>query len=411
MSIERSPQGKHHRAVDTPTLFLSAGEVSGDQYGGQLAQALRARRPDARLIGWGGDHMARAGVEIMADLTACSAVGVSEQLPAVVPVARALRRARAFLAEQRPDLIILIDYQGANMALARAARQLGIPTAYFIAPQEWIWGFRGGLAKVAGQVDLVLSIFHREAEAYRQAGATVAYVGHPLLDRLPPETERSRLGAKLGLDPTAPTIALFPGSRRQEVRKLLRIQLAAAERIAAEMPDACFVLPIAAPHLEPEIARGLAAFPRLRVVVVRDEAGIALLRLADVALAASGTVTLEAAIVGTPVVALYRVSPLTSFIARRLLRTRYVTLPNIVADAPVIPELLQGEARPDRVASKALELLNDPRERARMMGAMSGVRAALGEPGATSRAAQEALALAGLLPTPDGSRMADLARK
>jgi lipid-A-disaccharide synthase len=168
--------------TDRPTIFLSAGEVSGDLHGAHLARAIRAACPEVRLVGLGGPRMADAGVEILADVTAHSAIGLTEQIPHVLPVAKAFKAAGAALAELRPKAVVLIDYQGANMGLAKTARGLGLKTIYYITPQEWLWGFKRGPAKVAAGVDHLLAVFAKEADVYREAGGRVTFVGHPLLD-------------------------------------------------------------------------------------------------------------------------------------------------------------------------------------------------------------------------------------
>jgi lipid-A-disaccharide synthase len=366
------------------TLFLSAGEVSGDMHGAHLARALKAMRPDVRLIGVGGPHMAAAGVEILADVIAHSAVGLTENLPHVVPVMKAFKQAKATLAALRPDAVVLIDYQGANMDLAKSARKLGLKTVYYITPQEWLWGFKRGPAQVASGVDHLLCVFAREAEVYRAAGGRVTYVGHPLIDILANDP--------LPPFPVAggPVIALLPGSRPQEVRSLLPIFLGAAAHILQALPETRVLLPVASGHLRDEVCARVAE-SGLPIMVVEGQAQ-SVLRAADVAVAASGTVTLEAAILGVPCVAAYQVSKLTAFLAKRLLKVRHVTLPNIVAGKAVIPELLQDDANPEALSRAVLRLLGDAHARAAMKRDMAEVREQLGAPGAIARAAAAILA-------------------
>jgi len=371
----------------TPTIFLSAGEVSGDMHAARLASALRSRLPDVRLLGIGSHRMREAGVEILADVTPHAAVGLLEHLPGLRPIARAFAKARARLEEVRPDLVVLVDYQGANMELARHARKLGLRTAYYIAPQEWIWGLKGGPAKVAAVSDVILSVFKPEAEAYRAAGARVIEVGHPLLDMVPPPRERGRLAAELGLVQGDPVLSLFPGSRRMEVDRLLPPMLEAAALLQAEIPALRVVLPVASPGLAERIGQGLLEAPAARIQVVHDVSGMGVMQLSDVVLAASGTAVLEAAVVGAPVVAAYKVGLLAAWVGRRLLRTPYVTLPNILTGEAIVPELLQEQARGRQMFETALPLFQDPRRRVRMLQQLGVVRTRLGEAGAVERAA------------------------
>ena len=367
----------------SPLIFLSAGEVSGDLHGAALVTKLRELRPGLRFMGVGGPRMAAAGVTLVADVTSRSAVGLTENLPHVRAVATAFKDAEAAIFATRPAVVVLIDYQGANVRLAGRARALGVRTAYYILPQEWLWGLPGGARKVARAADRLIAVFQEEAKAYQAAGGRVDYVGHPLLDLL----SEVELGPRLG----DPFVALLPGSRPQEVRRLLGPFLGAARAILAARPGARFILPVPAPALEAEVRAAVAAsgLP----VEVTTEGGPGTWAGADVAIAASGTVTLEAAILGVPCVAAYRVSGLTALLARLLLRVRHVTLPNIVAGKAVVPELLQDEARAERIAQEALRLLDDP---AAIRAGYAEVRARLGEGGAVGRAAAIVLDVAGL---------------
>lgn len=374
-----------------PTVFLSAGEVSGDLHAARLFSALKERRAD--LVAWGvGSHRMRTeGVEVRWDVTRYSAVGLLEHLPGVRPIAKVMAEVRRALTAERPDVVVLVDYQGMNMQIARVAKALGIPTVYYISPQEWIWGLPGGCRKVAEVSDEILAIFEKEAEAYRKAGANVTFVGHPLLDMVPPD-ERGALAHRLGVDVAEPIVALFPGSRRMELSRLLPPMLEACERMLATNPRLQFLLPVASPDLAELVARLRAKCPGVAVKVIPDVSGMALMRLADVVLAASGTVVLEAAVVGTPVVAAYKIGGVAAFVAKRLMRGAHVTLPNIVMDEGIVPELLQGEANAQRMAEEVLRLLQSPGDRARMISRLAAVRARLGAPGAVGRAADRIVA-------------------
>lgn len=388
--------------MTAPVLFLAAGEVSGDVHGAALARALQARCPEIRLIGWGSHRMAEAGVALEADLVPHAAVGLTENLGSVLPSWRALRAARRRLAQVRPAAVVLIDFQGANMALARIARGLGLPTVYYISPQEWIWGLASGPRKVAEAVDEILAIFGREAEVYRGAGGRVTFVGHPLLDMQPDAARVAEIRRRFPGE--GRVLGLFPGSRAQEVSRLLPPFLEAAAVLQQRVPDLGVVLPVAAPHVMALVDEALAAsgwqvseLPGLRKVMRLDGvSGMAVMGACDALLAASGTVTLEATVMRVPVVAAYRVSGLTAFAARRLLRIPYVTLPNIVAQRAIIPELLQEAVTPAALADAVEPLLREGPERLAHLAGLEAVAAQLGERGAVGRAAERILLRAGL---------------
>ncbi len=367
-------------------LFLSAGEVSGDVHGSGLARALGERLPGVELVGWGSSRMAAAGVRILEDLVPLAAVGLTENLAVLRPASRALARARAYLSSQRPDAVVLIDYQGANMQLARTARRLGIPSFYYISPQEWIWGLKGGPRRVARSVDTILAVFEREAEVYRQAGGDVRFVGHPLLDQVPDPARVQDLRRRLGFAASDMVLGLFPGSRDPEIRSLLEPMIEAAELARLRNPALRIVLPVASSHFADRIAATVGQ--RSYIHRIEDASGMEVLALCTAALAASGTITLEAAICGTPVVAAYRVSAITALLARRLLKIPYVTLPNIVAARGIIPELLQGEASPLAMAAAIEPLLREGPPRQSQLEGLAAVRAQLGESGAAERAAE-----------------------
>jgi lipid-A-disaccharide synthase len=368
-----------------PKVFLSAGEVSGDRYAAALAGALQRMAPGVEVRGVGGPHMAAQGVMLVDDVTPVSAVGLLEQLPAVMPVLRALGSARRVLADWRPDVVVLVDFQGANLHLARAARELGIPTAYWILPQAWLWGLPGELARVARAVDHMIAVLPPEAEAYRAAGGSVVHVGHPLLDTLPPLPPRP--------SSPGPLVALLPGSRDAEVRALLPAFLGAAARLALTREAVRFVLPVAGDHLAPTVRAAVAACAA-PISLLEGDAAPAWAH-ADVALVASGTAVLEAACRDVPCVAAYRVSWLTAWLARRMLRVRHVTLPNILLGRGLVPECLQGDARPARLAAELEALLADPARREAQRAGFAEVRASLGAPGGVAAAARVVLAAAG----------------
>jgi lipid-A-disaccharide synthase len=364
--------------------MLVAGEASGDLHGAALCRALRERAPDARLFGMGGARMAAAGMDVLEDVTARASVGTTEAASGVLPLYRAYRRLGARLAgPERPDALVLIDFPEFNLRLARTARRHGVPVVYFIPPQIWAW--RGGRIRAMRRLlSLVLAVFPFEPPLYRRAGVPVAYVGHPLVDALAGAPTRAAARARLGVTGDAPVIGLLPGSRRAEIERLLPVMRDASARILARRPDARVVLALA-PTVDAAVVRqilgGAAA-----VAVARDAAHD-VMRAADVVLATSGTVTLEAALLGAPMVVCYRVSRSTALMIRALVRVPWMCLVNIVLGREVVPELFQRQVTADRVAGEALRLLDDARAREAQRAAFRELAGRLGDPGVGARAA------------------------
>lgn len=374
--------------MSPPRIFLSAGEPSGDLHGARVADALRRRWPNAELYGLGGDRMAAAGVRLLAHVDQLAVMGFVEvlrHLPYFIDLMRTVKRT---LGERRPDLVLPIDYPGFNLRLARHATEQSIPVLYYIAPQVWAW-HRSRMKQLARNTDRLAVILPFETELFREAGANASFVGHPLLDQPAPVTARETFLGELGLDATRPVLALFPGSRAQEVERQLATFLGAADAVRARMPH---VQPVLAESAAvPAGSYGSTQYPR-----TRD--GWALLHHATAALVKSGTSTLQAALAGTPLVVTYRVHPLTFFMAERLVRVPHVGLVNLVAGERIAPELLQRDATPERLAEALLPLLDpgSPERQAAVTG-LARVRARLEPENASQGAAERVAALAGEL--------------
>lgn len=361
-----------------PCIFLSAGDPSGDAHGAAVAAAILRRWPGARLFGLGGPRMARAGVEVLADFDRLAVLGFAEVVRHLPFFLRLLRRMRTELSRRGADLVLPIDYPGFNLRLARSAHADGLPVLYYIAPQVWAW-HRSRAADLARVTDRLAVVFPFEVPLFREFGADARFVGHPLLD-LPPETmERTAFCRELGIDPARPILAIFPGSRRQEVERHLDLFQAAADRLKEQRPD---VQPVIARAADVPVSQ-YAGVP----VPVADSPR-ALLAHAHTALVKSGTTTLETALSGVPMVIAYRTHPLTFWIARRLVDVEHIGLVNLVAGERLAPELLQGAATPEALAAALLPLVDAGSVRDHALKGLKRVRTAL-EPEEDGRTAAE----------------------
>jgi lipid-A-disaccharide synthase len=364
-------------------ILISCGEPSGDLYGADLVRHLRPLVPDLGTFGLGGDELLAEGTHLVAHVRDLAVVGLLE-------VVRHLRRLRGIfhrvLAEvdrSPPDLAVLVDYPDFNLRLARALQGRGVPVVYYVSPQLWAW--RGGrIRTVKDTVARMLVIFPFEEALYQAAGVPVTFVGHPLLDLIAPESDRAAFMAESGLDPARPLVALLPGSRPQEVAHNLPPLVGGVDLIARARPEVQFAL-AAAPSLPAGIFTAALGARPVRVVANRTAA---VLRAASVAIVASGTATVETALAGTPMVVVYRVSPLTYLLGRPFLRVNRFAMVNLIADRSVVPELIQGDFTPARVAAEALGLLSDPERSQRMKADLAEVKTRLGGPGASARAAR-----------------------
>jgi lipid-A-disaccharide synthase len=367
--------------------MLVAGEASGDLHGATLARALTALAPDIRLAGMGGARMAEAGVEIWHGIERAAVVGGTEVLGRLPALLRILRDLGRRLSEAGPGVLVLIDFPDFNLRLARRARAAGVPVVYFMAPQVWAWR-RGRLRTMARDVSRVLAVFPFEVGLYQEAGVPVEFVGHPLLDVLPP-LERGAARAGLATDRNV-LVGLLPGSRHAEVARHLPLLLGAARRLAAAEPRARFALPLAS-----TIGLGAVAAPvRASGLGIRILPGEAhrVMAAADLLLMSSGTATLEAAWYGTPMVVLYRLSRPSYLLARLLIRgVSHISLPNILAGRDIVPELIQGQATPERLAQAALALLRDTDAREAQRVGLREACERLGAGGAAQRAARTVL--------------------
>ena len=371
--------------MSTPEILISAGEASSDMYAARLATALRART-GARLFGMGGKRMAEAGVELIADYHQVAVVGISEVLHKIPTVVGVQRKIASEAVRRRAALAILVDSPGTHLGVARRLKNNGIRVGYFIGPQVWAW--RPGRVRVVKRlVERMVVIFPFEEEIYREAGVPVNFVGHPLVDVVKPSMNRSEFAARYGLDAGRPIVTLLPGSRRSEIERHYPLIMEACERLSRKAQSRGpiqFAL-AAAPALETDL---FAPYARPGVAVTRVEgATYDALGAADCAIVASGTATVEAALLGTPMVVVYRVSPTSAFVLKRMVRSPFIAMVNLIAGRRVVPELIQDQFTSAVVEEEVRKLLESPAARDEMKAGLAEVRTKLGPGGAIERAA------------------------
>lgn len=359
-------------------LFMVAGEASGDLHAGNLAAAILRKAPDAELIGFGGEHMRRSGVDVRFDLTSLAVVGFAEVVGKLNQVRKAMRDARRAILSERPDGVVLVDYPGFNMSLARYAHGLGIPVIYYIAPQVWAW-HRSRVKKIARTVDKLIVVFEFEVEFFKQYGIEATFVGHPLLDTLAPEDRVENTGP-------GRLVGILPGSRGTEVKMLLPIMLEAATILKNEMDDITFQVSCA-DTVDEECVTRIVDGSAVPVEVVKGP-GRAVAARADAIMVASGTATLESCILGVPMTVLYKVSLLSYLAGKMMIKVPHMSLVNLIADEAVVSELAQNDVTAEKTAECVKQLLVRTEADA-MKGKLCEVRAKLGAPGASDRAAEE----------------------
>ncbi len=365
-------------------VMIMSGEASGDLHGANLARELQKLDPSIVLYGVGSKHMRDAGVRMLADASEISVVGAVEVLTHLGAILKVLNRLKRFLEQERPDFLVLIDFPDFNIRLGKAAKKLGIPILYYISPQVWAWR-KGRIKTIAALVKAMIVVFPFEVDLYKAAGVDVRYVGHPLTDVVQSPLSRIDARKQLGLDPEKRTVALLPGSRTKEITYLLPDMLAAGKILQKRFPDIQFVLPIA-----PTLSEGLIrTFTGKSGIVVKliDGRVYDVLRASDAAMVTSGTATLETGLMGVPMVIIYRLSSLSYYIGRMLIDIKHIGLVNIVAGEKIVPELVQHDATPEKIAAAMTEIMGNPENYKRIQNKLGGVRAQLGESGASGRVA------------------------
>jgi len=366
-------------------VLIVAGEASGDLHGANLIKMVKQKEPEVEFYGVGGRRMEEAGASLWFNLEELSVVGLTEILTKTGAIVKALSQLKKSLAERTPNLIVLIDFPDFNLMLAKSAKKRAIPVLYYISPQVWAWR-RKRVNKIANVVNKMAVILPFEVPIYQEKGMDVEFVGHPLLDVIEKEMmPREEVLLRFKLDPAKRLISLLPGSRRDELIRLLPEMLGAVELLEAKFSDLQFAL-LAASTLDSEEVQNLVAKSKLKVNIFSDH-HYDLLSASELAVITSGTATLEAALLNTSMVVIYKVSLITYLIARMLIKVKHISLANLLAGKAVVPELIQTEANSKRIAEEAEKMLNSGETIGRMKLALNQIREKLGEPGASARVA------------------------
>ncbi len=376
-----------------PRLMISAGEASGDHHAARFVQALQRRGQQPELCGMGGPHLAAAGMDLIVDCRDLAIVGIVEVLVHWRRIMRELERLRDRLRRDPPDLLILVDYPEFNLKLAATAREVGVPVLFYVSPQVWAWRPHR-VQKIGQLVDMMAVLFPFEVDFYERAQVPVRYVGHPLVDEIHPTVSAEQARAEFGLHADRPTLGLMPGSRRGEIERLLPLLLDAAARVQQQRGPVNLLLPLAN-TLDPEPVRARIDASGLDVGLVPGGRSYDVVPVCDAVLTASGTATLEVALMGVPMAVVYRVNWLTWQIMHRLMTIDDIALANIVAGERVVQEFVQREARADALADEAVRLLDDPAYRERILRGLGTIRERMGEgdgPGRMAALIEEMLA-------------------
>ena len=371
-------------------ILISAGEASGDIHAAAVTAALKKIDSAIEVFGMGGDALRAAGGEVLFDIKDHGVMGFVEVIKKLPDLFKLRSDFARVMDERKPDCLVVVDYPGFNMKLAKVAHDKGIPVVSYIAPSAWAWN-KGRAKNVAKIVDKVACIFPCESDVYEEAGAPVEFVGHPLLDIVHPTMERAEAEAWAGKEAGHPLVLLMPGSRLMEIEKMLPTLLEGAKLLKKQLPEVQFAMPRAG-TIPLELLQSKIKASGLEIKITEGH-NYDLFSVADLALATSGTVTLEAALCGLPSVIVYRTSALNAFIARRVINIPNIGLPNIVAGRQILPELLQEDFTPANVANTAVELLA-PERRPQLEANLAYMKARLGEPGAVNRVAQLILRIA-----------------
>lgn len=361
-------------------VMFSAGEPSGDQHAANLFLEIKKSRPDIKGMGMGGAKMAEAGIELRYDSANIAVIGVVEVIKHYREIRRALTLMQQLAAAEKPDLLVCVDYKEFNFKLARFAKQHGIKVLFYVSPQVWAW--RAGRVKQYGKViDMMAVIFPFETAYYEAENVPVRYVGHPSVDKAHPQHTKAEDLRRFGLDGNHPVVGLLPGSRVNEIKRMLPVMLAAAEKLQASLPDVQFILPQASSIADALLAEHLRQSP-VKITLIKNQP-YDVMQCCDAIMTTSGTATLEIALLTVPMVIAYKLAPITYRLGRLLVKTPFIGLPNIIAGNGIIREFIQHEASPDNLAAEVLRILTDKAYNADMRDNLSQVKQRLGPGGAS----------------------------
>lgn len=365
-------------------LIFSAGEASGDQHAANMFMELKKKQADILGLGMGGSKMAQAGIDIRYDSSAIAVIGVIEVLKHYGEISNALKLMQQLIRDEQPDLLVCVDYKEFNFKLARFAKQLGIKVLFYVSPQVWAW--RPGRVKQYGKViDMMAVIFPFETAYYEAENVPVRYVGHPSVDKVQPQFSKAQDLQRFGLIENMPVVGLLPGSRSNEIKRLLPVMLAAAEKLTAVQ----FILP-QADSVTDELLENYLRPSRLKITVVKNQA-YDVIQCCDAVMTTSGTATLEVALLGVPMVICYKLAPVTYWLGRLLVKTPFIGLPNIILGKSFIKEFIQHEANPENLAAELKRFLSDKNYSDSMRADLKLVKQRLGQGGGSKNMAILAL--------------------
>jgi lipid-A-disaccharide synthase len=376
---------KDKESAGKKQIMIVAGEASGDLHGGNLVQAMHRIDPEIRFYGIGGGKLKAAGVELTADAAEMAVVGLTEVVSKLGMILKVMAQLKASLKKDRPDLLILIDYPDFNLPLAKAAKKYGVKVFYYISPQVWAWR-RGRIGKIKKIVDRMAVILPFEADLYKEAGVDATFVGHPLLDVVRTKYPRKEALSRFDLREEVTTVGILPGSRQSEVTRLLPVMLGAAQIIEEKIKPVQFVLPLADTLDIAFVSQIIAKYPvavRLIPNEVYDVIGCT-----DIAMVASGTATLETALMETPMIIIYKVSAPSYYVGKMVINVDHIGLVNIIAGKEIVPELIQFEANPEKIAAEVIDILASRERMERIKAELKKIRNMLGSHGAAERVAR-----------------------
>jgi len=380
-------------------IFISTGEVSGDLQGAMLIKSLykvgRDRTIALEIAGLGGDRMIETGANILANTASIGSMGFVEGIPFVLPTIKIQSLAKKYLKEHPPDMLVIIDYPAPNLSLASYVKKNfpHVPVVYYIAPQDWAVPMLNNVPKILQSVDKLLAIFPAEAKYFASKGIDVTWVGHPLLDRIKSVPDRNQARLNLDLDPESRIVTLLPASRQQEIKYLLPVMCEAAKLIHKQLPEVKFLIPVSLSNYYAAIVSAIEKY-QLPATIIEGKV-LEAIASADLAIAKSGTVNLELALLNIPQIVVYQVHPITAWIARQVLRLDIPLMspPNLIVEGEIVPELKQEEVTAKNIATKAIELLSNAQSRQQVIQGYAQMRSLLGQEGVCDRTASEIIGL------------------